>query len=1291
MRNLKKVLALVLALVMSLSLVTIAHAADFSDAAEIDYDEAVAVMSTIGVIDGVGNNSFDPDGTLTREQAAKLIAYMLMGNNAEKLGVEQSSFNDVAATRWSAPAIEYCATLGIIDGAGDGNFYPAGKLTGYAFAKMLLTALGYDSKIEGFTGSSWTINVATVAMEAGLDDGLETMFGSAEISRQEAAQMALNAIKTPLVTYEKSASLTVNGAEVNIGSAEAKYVTTTLAREQRIGTQTLTNSNEYTVEFGEKYFPGLRLNVDDDKFERPSHTWIFEREEIGTYVDYDILVEQYTTGVSGKTLYELLGRSNVDDYDLYYYVDGELRDDVITKANINRGNTQDYRTTGNGVLTQVFVDHEANKGTGLIVITSINTWLAQANSNYNTSRETLSLKVYENSDGVNKTVDAAEVPGIEDIEKDEYVLVNMSKKDTYNHATYEVVKVSPVEIMTDCTVTRFSKRNSSDNIPALFSSVTSNGTKYDASYQALYSEDVLDLYDNSLLTDTSYNIYLDPYGYAIGVDLFEGELNYVFITGYNLNESSISVGNATAAAIFLDGTMKEITVDVSATNKNIDKLDGSNSNDTGDGVYYDLWSTSNATLNRWYSYTANGSTYTLRPAASWDRNAGPLDGSGNPTGATVYRMMATEVLASADEKIKCNNVRVDEKFYQVSGGAGAFVDDLYAFGDDDSIYITVGTGGVTDPSVRLDVITKVEGRYTGVQNVEIEVDGVATGSTGTTKGTITGTALTESIYTLFDKDNYIIASIVVGDAKGGNTNYAYILSEAKAEGRDSDGNYYWEFDAVVDGEIREGLVVRSKFSGAMDELVKDHVQELRFDGEYVIGVEDVADVYGADGDGHDTKDILVPSVTERIGSDSAVYDVGHIYDGAYPDCDISGHTAGGARLDGNDLHLQRRTLYVGITGERGLTFVEGAKAVVIQTVNGEARVKTQYDSVADAIAALGDPVTGTPELEYKGRITAVLNSSGVAKWVVFNSDTPVTTGSGNTGNGREYTITVEREIQLGNGITDELESVTLTRYQSQLASGKWTILATDVDDGIDLTAYEAVSARKTVTYVAGTYEYSIKFTFKAKAGGNGGGSPATDATIASAAAAAGGSNTGNAVVTPAATVDDGASTIKVTVEHKAANGDTIVVTPTLNDANAILSDATVTLTYTAGTWGTGTVTATAEDGTTTKDYTVSVDETLCDKTDVQSASATGGAGGAATVAPTATVNNTAHTITVTVTGTPNAGDTITVSATVNSADHSSASADVTLTYDGGSSSWNTNTITITAEDGTTQAYTVSVA
>lgn len=87
--------------------------------------------------------------------------------------VSNPFFKDVAATHWSAPAIEYCATLGIIDGAGDGNFYPAGKLTGYAFAKMPLTALGHDSKIQGFTGPSWTINVASMGMEVGLHNGME--------------------------------------------------------------------------------------------------------------------------------------------------------------------------------------------------------------------------------------------------------------------------------------------------------------------------------------------------------------------------------------------------------------------------------------------------------------------------------------------------------------------------------------------------------------------------------------------------------------------------------------------------------------------------------------------------------------------------------------------------------------------------------------------------------------------------------------------------------------------------------------------------------------------------------------------------------------------------------------------------------------------------------------------------------------------------------------------------------------------------------------------------------------
>lgn len=50
--------------------------------------------------------------------------------------------------------------------------------------------------------------------------------------------------------------------------------------------------------------------------------------------------------------------------------------------------------TDNGVLTQVFVDTDANDGDGLITIASINTWLAQATANYSESKEYAPLKVF---------------------------------------------------------------------------------------------------------------------------------------------------------------------------------------------------------------------------------------------------------------------------------------------------------------------------------------------------------------------------------------------------------------------------------------------------------------------------------------------------------------------------------------------------------------------------------------------------------------------------------------------------------------------------------------------------------------------------------------------------------------------------------------------------------------------------------------------------------------------------------------------------------------------------------
>ena len=1071
MRNLKKVLALVLALVMSLSLVTIANAADFSDNADIDYSEAVDVMVAAGIIDGVGNNSFDPNGTLTREQAAKLITYMLLGENSNKLGTEGSSFNDVATTRWSAPAIEYCASMGIIDGAGDGNFYPAGRLTGYAFAKMLLTAIGYDSKIEGFTGNSWSINVATIGMEVGLHDGLEKMFGSAELSRQEAAQMALNAIKTPLVTYEKQATITVNGAEVAVGSAEAQYVTTTLAKEQRISDQRLTNASStapnYTVEFGEKYFPKLRLVAETDEFERPSHTWVYENEELGTYPDNDILVETYTAEVSCKTLYDLLGRSNLQDYSFDYYVDGGVgdadADDILSRS------TDGFGESANGVLTQVFVDHEANNGKGAIVITSIHTWLAQATADYSANRETLSVKVFDRYDDDNnvtlsttKTIDVDDVPEIEDVKKDQFLLVNMSEKD---RTKLEIVVIDDVEILSDSTLSRFSKNSdsdpASDSNEALFDSLTTGGTKYDSSAKAFYSDEVLDLYNNKLLTGKTYNVYLDKYGYAIGVDLHTGEDNYVFITGYDLDSSAIASGTARANAIFTDGTVKAIDVNVIDTNKNITNIEGYNATDSDNDSYFETWKAAddmrndqNWAINRWFTYTEDKGEYTLSPAT---------------------RMFTTEV--TADETIKCNAVRIDEKASDtnVNSMTPKTPKTARAYGNDDSIFIVAELDNVSAATDK--VITGVDGLYTGVQNVEIEV-------TTTTDGTkITGTELCDSIYTLYDKDNYIIAAVIIGDAKGGNANLVYVKSAATAEEK-IDDTYYWEFDAVVDGEIQT-LTVKSKFSRTINNLKPGHVQEVRYDGEYVTSVVDL------------DNDNFYMDYTQRI-NDETVYDIGHKAN--TEECGISGtHQGsdstsyrltynGATKQIADDLHMVSRTMYLtsdDVTAaerDQGLTFESGAKAVVHQQENGKWKWR-EYDSVNAAIDSLGDADGDDTnnKLGFNGRLTAVLNSNGTAKWIVIHSDTDVVTGNTSSGGGNKNKLSGTKSTNIEFADKDEIEAYITPGTAYSLKDNDSNDLATalgmngsDVEDCIFFGYKIEDSAKKvsiTITHVSSGKEY----------------------------------------------------------------------------------------------------------------------------------------------------------------------------------------------------------------------------
>ncbi len=747
----KKFLSLVLALVMTMSLVTVsAGAKDFGDSADLSgeaYEEAVNVMSEMGIIDGYSDGDFRPQGTLTRQAAAKIIACMMLGKTtAESLGTSAAPFKDVPAGSSFAGYIAFCVERGLISGYADGTFRPTGTLTGFAFLKMLLGALGYDQSIEGYTGTNWTVNVAGRAYEIGLTDGNDNFVGSKACTREEAALYAVNTLQATLVEYEnKGSSITINGIEVVQGASAPTYVTSSIYNQATSINDDKDNaSGDYTVEFAERYQTDLRLDAETDAFERPARVWSWKGEEIGTYVDYSLMVAEYTTSVTGKELYDAIGKTAYDKYDFYSYVDGDESD---LYKDIARNNKGDIDETGNGALTQAFVDVDDET----VVVTVVNTYLAQANADYNEKKDTVSLKVYLDADGDNKTVSGEDF-NIADVVEDEFFLVT--------YADNAVQSIDDVEIISETNIDRFSAGKGG--------SVTVDGTKYSYNMAAAYDADVLEDYTTeggsvTNLKDTTYNIYLDQYGYVIGIDIVDKVNNYVFITGVDSNSSNLSNKTWDANALFLDGTSDVIEV------KNNGEVQAA------------------PVVNSWYTYTvSNSDVYTLTKVN--DSNAVLSDDDDEYDIGQKW--------SNASEA----NKKIDAKHISLQG-----IDtDTRVYGNEDTIYLLGALEKVTKGGVDYTVINDVDEVVTGVENAAFELytRSDARDEAEATLGTASNENTSSGAYGLYGDDGYLIAVVVVGESSSISKDVAYVISDdIDEESYDRTTELWtWTREVIIDGQ-----------------------------------------------------------------------------------------------------------------------------------------------------------------------------------------------------------------------------------------------------------------------------------------------------------------------------------------------------------------------------------------------------------------------------------------------------------------------------------------------------------
>ena len=206
MKNLKKVLALVLAFACAF---TMFAGAAFTDQADIKVkDEVVDTLVELGVIEGFEDGSFQPNATVTRAQMAKMIYVLRTGNSdASAYNDDKTSFTDIGS-HWARGYIKYCQSLGIIAGKSNTIFAPNASVTAQEAAKMLLVTLGYDAQKAGLVGSGWASKTNALADENGLLDDVNTSF-TAACPRQYAAQLIYNAIDTPTVVWRDDAYTSV--------------------------------------------------------------------------------------------------------------------------------------------------------------------------------------------------------------------------------------------------------------------------------------------------------------------------------------------------------------------------------------------------------------------------------------------------------------------------------------------------------------------------------------------------------------------------------------------------------------------------------------------------------------------------------------------------------------------------------------------------------------------------------------------------------------------------------------------------------------------------------------------------------------------------------------------------------------------------------------------------------------------------------------------------------------------------------------------------------------------------
>ena len=530
MRNLKRALSLLLSSTMVLGMLVMgSSAASYQDVKTSHNTEAIEVLQAVGIMTGDQNGKFNPDAKVTRNEMAVIMCNLLDYTVASYKGT--APFTDVPA--WAEPYVAACYTNGITAGISATQYGGNQTVTTGEAALMLLKALGYF-QYSGDFGQDWLVETTKTGSTAGLFGGVKN--GAREaVTRNDVAQMVLNTLKADVVVAEKNGS-DITVGDIVISGGKATYTARVSTDSDYKAISDAKVDGKYTVQLGEELYDGklVKAGSAEDDFGRPSVKWTYKSQEVGVYSDKAEAV--YTASVEKQDLYDLIGSEVYNDLknnkaDFSVYVDGNLQKDAKLSDYIVKNSSTDIKNAQKGATTEVFVDDDNN-----VVITVINTYVAQVDGDYDKDDKELDLKALDGSalPCGNVTLSSDDFDYLNAYSDEDYVLVTVVGD--------EVKTIEKAETVTG-TVNAYTAKKS----------ITVDDTKYEYSKNYTAAETLVPELGEE------YVVVLDANGYVVYTDGVEASDNYVYVA--SMGATSGVKKDLEADAYFADGTNKVIIVD----------------------------------------------------------------------------------------------------------------------------------------------------------------------------------------------------------------------------------------------------------------------------------------------------------------------------------------------------------------------------------------------------------------------------------------------------------------------------------------------------------------------------------------------------------------------------------------------------------------------------------------------------------------------------------------------------------------------------------------------------------